>query len=66
MKVIVVSLFNSLEQINQPTKTMWVIVINTSKRYNNERERENTKKFVYPIRSNTDLLLGREPFSVPL
>ena len=45
---------------------MWETFINTSKsRKLREREREHTK-FVYPVRSNTDLVSGREQLYVPL
>ena len=52
---------------NQEIKIKCMEVINTSKsRKHREKERENTK-FVYPIRSKTDLSLGgREQPSVSL
>jgi len=52
---------------NQATKTMCMEVINTSKirKQREKRKREHTK-FVYPVRSKTDLLWGREQHSVPL
>jgi len=56
-----------VEQINQATKTKWVAVINTSKsrKTTRERKREHTE-FVYPVRSNIDLVWGREQSYVPL
>jgi len=42
---------------NQATKTKCMEVINTSKgRKQREKERENTKEFLYSVRSKTDLL----------
>jgi len=42
---------------NQATKTKCMEVINTSKgRKQREKERENTKEFIYPVRSKTDLV----------
>jgi len=52
---------------NQATKTRCMEVINPSKNRKQQmkRKREQTK-FVYPIRSNTNLVWGREQPSVPL
>jgi len=55
-----------VEKINQATKTKWVTVINKRKsRKQQEKEGEHTK-FVYLVRSNIDLVWGREQSSVPL
>jgi len=52
---------------NQTIKTKCMEIINTSKsrKQREKRKREHTK-FVYPVRSNTDLVGGREHPSVPL
>jgi len=52
---------------NQATKTKCMEVINTSKsrKQQEKRKREHTK-FNYLVRSNTDLVWGREQSSVPL
>jgi len=56
-----------VKKINQATNINVGTIINTSKsRKQREKERENTKKFVYPVRSNIDLVWGREQLSVPL
>jgi len=47
------------------TKCMEVIITNKSKKQREKREREHTK-FVYPVRSKTNLVWGREQPSVPL
>ena len=46
---------------NQATKNKCMKIINTSKsrKQREKRKREHTK-FVYPVRSNTDLVWGRE------
>ena len=46
---------------NQTTKTKCMEVINTikSRKQQAKRKRER-KEFVYPVRSNTDLVWGRE------
>ena len=52
---------------NQVTKTKCMKVINTSKsrKQREKRKREHTK-FIYPVRSKTDLVCEREQLSVPL
>ena len=52
---------------NQATKTKCMEVINTRKgrKQREKRKREHTK-FVYPVRSKTDLVWGREKPFVPL
>jgi len=46
-----------VKQSNQATNVNVRTIINTNKnRKQREKERENTKEFVYPIRSNTDLV----------
>jgi len=51
----------------QATKTKCMEVINTNKRRKTARERKREHmKFVYLVRSKTDLVWGREQPSVPL
>jgi len=52
---------------NQATNINMGTIINTSKsRKQREKRKRDHTKFVYPIRSNTDLVWGREQPSVPL
>jgi len=52
---------------NQVTKIKCMKVINTSKsKKQREKERREHTKYLYPVRSNTDLVWGREQPSVPL
>jgi len=58
-----------VEQINQATNTKWITIITASKKINNSKrevKKKNTREFVYLVRSNTDLVWGREQLSVPL
>jgi len=48
-----------VEQNKQATNINVGTIINTNKiRKEREKERENTKEFVYPVRSNTDQVWG--------